>query len=191
MNRIKRRITIRWIIVLFILLICFSSIIGAIFCGWIYEVNPVYELPASLSSIFEPIAGCVTLIIWAISPFYAANQIFGFVRIFPKNKTFSELLWKWIGYHGVPSLSFKIFSLISLLILLASLMDPAYLAWLFTYSLQQSYNIPFLIIILHPLAISEIGIACTAFVILKKLCVEIFRLIKPAKGVINEPAVSK
>ena len=179
MNRDRLRKIIRWIIILFILLICFSSIIGAIFCGWIYEVNPVYELPASLSSIFEPIAGCVTLSIWAISPFYAANQIFGFVRIFPKNKTFSELLWKWIGYHGVPSLSFKIFSLISLLILLASLMDPAYLAWLFTYSLQQSYNIPFLIIILHPLAISEIGIACTAFVILKKLCVEIFRLIKP------------
>ena len=191
MNRIKRRITIRWIIVLIILLICFSSIIGAIFCGVIYTTNSIYKLPASLSPIFGKTSVYFLLIIWGIAPFYAANQIFGFVRIFPKNKTFSELLWKWIGYHGVPSLSFKIFSLISLLILLASLMDPAYLAWLFTYSLQQSYNIPFLIIILHPLAISEIGIACTAFVILKKLCVEIFRLIKPAKGVINEPAVSK
>ena len=181
MNRDRLRKIIRWIIILFILLICFSSIIGAIFCGLIYTTNPIYKLPASLLQVLWLTALCFQFIIWVISPFYATVRIFGSVRIFPDGKTFSEQLWKWIGCMRKPSLSFKIFSVIYLLILLANLIIAAFMVCLYVYTFifldELSIN-PFTITISYLLAIPLLGISYTAFVIMKKLYIE-FRLIKP------------
>ena len=160
MNRDRLRKIIRWIIILFILLICFSSIIGAIFCGLIYTTNPIYKLPASLLQVLWLTALCFQ---------------------FPDGKTFSEQLWKWIGCMRKPSLSFKIFSVIYLLILLANLIIAAFMVCLYVYTFifldELSIN-PFTITISYLLAIPLLGISYTAFVIMKKLYIE-FRLIKP------------
>ena len=180
MNRDRLRKIIRWIIVLFILLICFSSIIGAFFWGLIYTTNPIYKLPQTLLQIFWLTALCFPFIIWVISPFYATVRIFGSVRIFPDGKTFSEQLRKWIGCKREPSLSFKIFSVSSLLILLVCLVHPAFMAWFLISMFFLGISVdPFVIIFLCPLTISELGIIYTAFLILKKLYIEISRLIKP------------
>ena len=181
MNRDRLRKIIRWIIVLFILLICFSSIIGAFFWGLIYTTNPIYKLPQTLLQIFWLTALCFPFIIWVISPFYATVRIFFFFFIFPDGKTFSEQLWKWIGCMRKPSLSFKIFSVIYLLILLANLIIAAFMVCLYVYTFifldELSIN-PFTITISCLLAIPLLGISYTAFVIMKKLYIE-FRLIKP------------
>ena len=176
MNRDKLHKIIRWIIVLTILLICFFNIIGV----YIDIINPIYELPTSLSLTIEQFVGCFSLITWAIPPFYAAVRIFGSVHIFPDGKTFSEQLWKWIGCMRKPSLSFKIFSVSSLLILLVCLVHPAFMAWFLISMFFLGISVdPFVIIFLCPLTISELGIIYTAFLILKKLYIEISRLIKP------------
>ena len=177
MNRDKLHKIIRWIIVLTILLICFFNIIGV----YIDIINPIYELPTSLSLTIEQFVGCFSLITWAIPPFYAAVRIFGSVHIFPDGKTFSEQLRKWIGCKREPSLSFKIFSVIYLLILLANLIIAAFMVCLYVYTFifldELSIN-PFTITISCLLAIPLLGISYTAFVIMKKLYIE-FRLIKP------------
>ena len=188
MNRDKLHKIIRWIIVLTILLICFASIIEtlSIYIYFFHSGDSVVGSTYAFLPTPEAISSRFTLIICIISPFYAANRFLGFVRVLPDGKTFSERLWKWIGYHGVPSLSFNIFSIVSLLIILSSLVSILYIVTCLIFLL----GIP-AFVLLQFIAIPVYCIAYTAFVILKKLCVEIFRLIKPAKGVINEPAVSK